>query len=172
MLNINLQFFGGRGSGGGKSGGKSGGSANSGTSKNALGIEKEFPEFQGMKMVTYADGSKHGKADTGESPKSIYDNTTAIKSFKSDAKDSLKATVKSKSGDVEISVKNGTPAHREFSRAEYTNSRSVEVLSDYKVTGSDGKSYAVRTRRSQLRYDVKVQTDKEYIVSIYRKKGR
>lgn len=172
MLNINLQFFGGRGSGGGKSGGKSGGSANSGASKNALGIEKEFSEFQGMKMFTYADGSKHGTAETGESTKSIYDNTTAIKSFKSDAKDSLKATVKSKSGDVEISVKNGTLAHREFSRAEYTNSRSAEVLSDYKVTGSDGKSYAVRTRRSQLRYNGKVQTDKEYIVSVYRKKGR
>lgn len=168
MLEINFQFFGGRGSGGGKSGG---GSAKSGSSKNALDIEKEFSEFQGLKMSTWTDGSKYGKTETGELFEDVYNNTTAVKNFKSDD-DNLKATIKSKSGDIEVSVKNGTLAHREFSRYEDTRTRSAEVTSDYRVTGSDGRSYIVRTNINQTRYEGKTRTDKEYIVSIHRRKAR
>lgn len=169
MFEINFQFFGGRGSGGGKSGG---GSAKSGSSKNALGIEKEFSEFQDIKMYTLTDGSKYGKKDTGELLGDVYNNTTPVKNFKSDPENSLKATIERKSGDVEISVKNGKLAHREFSRSEDSNNRLAEVVSDYRVTGSDGKSYVVRTRISQARYNGKTKTDNEYIVSMRRKKAK
>lgn len=168
MLEINFQFFGGRGSGGGKGGG---GSAKSGSSKNALGIEKEFSEFQDLKMYTWTDGSRHGKKDTGELLGDVYNNTTPVKNFKSDD-DNLKATIKSKSGDIELSVKNGTLAHREFSRYEDTRTRSAEVTSDYRVTGSDGRSYIVRTNINQTRYEGKTRTDNEYIVSIRRIKKK
>ena len=168
MFEINFQFFGGRGSGGGKGGG---GSAKSGSSKNALGIEKEFSEFQDLKMHTWTDGSKHGKKDTGELLGDVYNNTTAVKNFKSDD-DNLKATIKSKSGDIEVSVKNGTLAHREFSRYEDTRTRSADVTSDYRVTGSDGRSYIVRTNINQTRYEGKTRTDNEYIVSIHRIKKK
>lgn len=168
MLNISTQFFGGRGSGGGKGGG--GGSAKSGSS-NALDIEKKFSEFQDLKMNTWTDGSKHGKKDTGELLGDVYNNTMPIKNFKSDD-DNLKATIKSKSGDIEVSVKNGTLAHREFSRYEDTRTRSVEVTSDYRTTGSDGRSYIVRTNISQTRYEGKTRTYNEYIVSMRRVKKR
>lgn len=164
MLNINTQFFGRGGSGGGK---RSGG----GSSKNALSIEKKFSEFQDLKMNTWTDGSKHGKKDTGELLGDVYNNTMPVKNFKSDD-DNLKATIKSKSGDIEVSVKNGTLAHREFSRYEDTRTRSAEVTSDYRVTGSDGRSYIVRTNISQTRYEGKTRTYNEYIVSMRRVKKR
>lgn len=160
----------------GRGSGASGARGGGGGSGSKLDMENKFAsKFDSMEMHKNVYGTYDGRLHEGKSWEELQEERGShLGNANYSEGTKMELTVKSKSGNATIAVKDGTLVAREYSKTyKSPKEASAQVTSVYEVKGSDGKRYQVFTTQRSVRYTdksgkVDEYTIKEYISNAYR----